>query len=71
MREDLYMPAELLTVEAVADYLGVHAETVRRWIRSGRLPALMGDPGIGYRVDRAELARFMARSSRQPVAAPA
>lgn len=30
---------ELLTPEDVADYLKVHVETVRLWIRSGRLPA--------------------------------
>jgi excisionase family DNA binding protein len=29
----------LLTPEEVADYLKVHVETVRGWIRSGRLPA--------------------------------
>lgn len=33
-------PAEkLYTPEEVADYLGVHVQTVRVWIRSGRLPA--------------------------------
>jgi excisionase family DNA binding protein len=31
--EKLYSPEE------VADYLGVHVQTVRGWIRSGRLPA--------------------------------
>ena len=30
---------ELLTPEEVAEYLKVHVETVRGWIRSGRLPA--------------------------------
>ncbi len=28
-----------LTVEEVAELLGVHAETVRRWVREGLLPA--------------------------------
>jgi excisionase family DNA binding protein len=33
-------PAErLYTPEEVAEYLGVHVQTVRIWIRSGRLPA--------------------------------
>jgi excisionase family DNA binding protein len=33
-------PAErLMSPEAVADYLGVHVQTVRTWIRSGKLPA--------------------------------
>ena len=31
--EKLYSPEE------VASYLGVHVQTVRSWIRSGRLPA--------------------------------
>jgi excisionase family DNA binding protein len=29
----------LMTPEEVADYLKVHVQTVRAWIRSGRLPA--------------------------------
>jgi excisionase family DNA binding protein len=29
----------LMSPEEVADYLGVHVQTVRAWIRSGRLPA--------------------------------
>lgn len=34
-------PAEkLYSPEEVADYLGIHVQTVRVWIRSGRLPAL-------------------------------
>jgi excisionase family DNA binding protein len=37
------MPAppleRLMSPEEVADYLGVHPQTVRLWIRSGRLPA--------------------------------
>jgi excisionase family DNA binding protein len=33
-------PAErLMSPEEVAEYLGVHVQTVRSWIRSGRLPA--------------------------------
>jgi excisionase family DNA binding protein len=32
-RERLYSPEE------VADYLGVHVQTVRAWVRSGKLPA--------------------------------
>ena len=30
-------PRKLLTVQAVADDLYVHPETVRRWLRDGRL----------------------------------
>jgi transposase len=31
---------KLLTVKEVADYFGTHPETVRRWIRIGRLQAV-------------------------------
>jgi len=31
---------KLLSPRQVADALGVHAETVRRWIRSGKVPAI-------------------------------
>jgi excisionase family DNA binding protein len=33
-------PERLYTIEHVAAYYGVHAQTVRAWIRSGRLPAV-------------------------------
>lgn len=49
----------LLTVEEVAKRLSVHAETVRRWIRSGDLQAIdLGGPA-GYRVAKSELDRFI------------
>jgi len=31
---------KLLSPRQVADALGVHPETVRRWIRSGKVPAI-------------------------------
>ncbi len=49
----------LLTVEEVARRLGVHIDTVRRWIRSGELPAInLGGPA-GYRITQADLDRFI------------
>lgn len=36
--------SELMTVEEVADALKVHPESVRRWLREGRLD--------GYRISR-------------------
>ncbi len=36
--------SELLTVDEVADQLKVHPESVRRWLREGRL--------TGYRISR-------------------
>ena len=50
-----------LTVEQVAATLQVHPESVRRWIRAGRLPAAqLGGRRIGYRIDERDLRRFFA-----------
>jgi excisionase family DNA binding protein len=46
---------ELLTARAVAGMLDVHAETVLRWTRQGKLPAIRLPSGaIRYRVDELE-----------------
>jgi excisionase family DNA binding protein len=52
-----------LTVAEVARRLGVDPQTVRNWIRSGKLPAVsFGPDGTVVRVDPAELDNL-----RQPV----
>jgi excisionase family DNA binding protein len=52
-----------LTAAQVARRLGVDAQTVRNWIRSGKLPAVsFGPDGTLVRVDPAELDKL-----RQPV----
>ena len=54
-----------LTVREVADYLRVHEETVRRWIRDGELPVLaLGGQKTGYRIRREALDAFIARRYR-------
>jgi excisionase family DNA binding protein len=51
----------LLTVAEVADWLRVHPETVRLWLRDGLLRGFMpGGKRSGYRVRESELRRFMA-----------
>lgn len=50
---------ELLTVSAVAEKLGVHIETVRRWIRDGDLPAIRFARKTGYRIRASDLAIFL------------
>ncbi len=42
---------KLYSTEGAADYLGVHVQTVRSWIRSGKLPAsrLAGQKSIRIR----------------------
>jgi excisionase family DNA binding protein len=51
---------KLITVKAAANVLGVHPITLRRWISSGRVPALqLGGPGNAVRLDPDELERFI------------
>jgi len=62
---------ELLTVEEVTRVLKVHEETVRRWIRSRELPALLlGSARGGYRVRRADLDQFIEEKSAMGKTAP-
>ncbi len=53
---------EWLTVQEVAAELQVHEETVRRWIRDGRLAAHRFGGKAGYRIQRADLQDFLART---------
>ncbi len=50
------MRGEDLTLNEVAERLGVHYQTVYRWVRTGRLPAVKVDGR--YRVSRDDLAEF-------------
>lgn len=50
---------ELLTVDEVARRLKLHPETIRRWIREGRLKAVkLGSDRSGFRVRASEVARL-------------
>jgi excisionase family DNA binding protein len=50
-----------LTVQDVAAELKVSTETVRRWLRSGRLKGTMlGGTRLGYRVMESDLRHFVA-----------
>ncbi len=48
------MPDELLSVEQVAELLGLHVRTVRNYVRDGRLKAVR--IGKQYRITRTDLA---------------
>ena len=51
----------LLTVREVAERLRASPETVRRWLRQGRLRGFRpGGTKLGYRVPEGELQRFFA-----------
>jgi excisionase family DNA binding protein len=49
----------LLTVPEVAERLRVHPDTLRRWLRSGRIKGvMMGGRSGGYRIKESEVARI-------------
>ncbi|HEV7666814.1 MAG TPA: helix-turn-helix domain-containing protein [Chloroflexota bacterium] len=53
----------LLTVREVAERLRSSPETVRRWLRLGKLRGFRpGGTKLGYRVPEDELQRFIMRS---------
>ncbi len=52
-------PNDLLTPEEVAEYLKVHVETVRLWIRSGRLPAFRLGGLRALRIRRNDVDRLL------------
>jgi excisionase family DNA binding protein len=61
---------EDLSVARVATLLGVNRDTVRRWLREGRLKGVHLGGRAGYRISREELRRFRpARPSRPEGAA--
>ncbi len=55
---------ELLTVAEVAERLKVGRETVRRWLKQGRLHGMMiGGTKAGYRIPRSQLERLLKDGS--------
>jgi excisionase family DNA binding protein len=57
------MTDELMTTEEIAQELKYHIETVRKWIREGKLKATRINRKE-YRVRRSELERFL--TEKQP-----
>lgn len=55
---------QLLTVPEVADYLRVDPETVRRWLREGRIKGVHLSRAAGWRVRRSDLDAFVASRER-------
>ena len=48
-----------LTVEETAALLGVHEQTVRRWLRAKRLPGTLLSRRAGYRIQRSDVERVL------------
>jgi excisionase family DNA binding protein len=57
---------EWMNVEQVADELGVHVETIRKWIRENQLNAVSLGRRGGYRIRRSALEDFMRRRETMP-----
>ncbi len=54
----------LLTVPEVAERMRSSEETVRRWLRSGRLRGFQpGGTRLGWRITESEMRRFMRELS--------
>jgi excisionase family DNA binding protein len=63
----MVMTAErLLTVDEVAERLRVTPETVRVWLRQGELAGISLGRRAGYRIEEAELQRFLDRRRGKP-----
>lgn len=57
------MPEErLMTVVEVAELLQVDEQTIRRWIRQGRLAAHNLGGKAGYRIQRRDLQTFLEQT---------
>ena len=50
-----------LSVQNVVERLGVHEQTVRRWIKAGELPAYALGDRAGYRIAPDDLQAFLNR----------
>jgi excisionase family DNA binding protein len=49
-----------LTVQQVADMLQLHPETIREWLRGGKLDGVrLGERRTGWRIRESEVRRFL------------
>jgi excisionase family DNA binding protein len=63
------MDSKLLSLDEVAEHLGVHRDTVYKLVRSGRLQALqLGGRKAGWRVAEDDLEKFIAEGKAATVA---
>ena len=61
---------ELLTVPEVAATLRLNEQTVRKWLREGRLPGIyLGTRTAGWRVRRTDVAAFIEEHRGEVAAA--
>jgi len=56
-------------VKYIVNLLQVHEQTVRRWIKTGELPAILFGRKGGYRVKASDLQAFLDRQAEKGKAA--
>ena len=50
----------MLTVRQAAERLGTHQDTIRRWLRAGKIRGKMpGGTKLGYRIPESEITRLL------------
>lgn len=54
-----------VTVDKAAELLGVHAQTIRRWLREGQLLGTMINRRAGYRIKLSEVDRVLEQGLRE------
>ena len=58
------MEEPMYTVQEVANRLKANPETVRRWLRQGKLKGIMpGGQKLGYRIRESDLRKFLGREN--------
>jgi excisionase family DNA binding protein len=55
------MDDRLLTVQQVAEWLQVHEETIRRWLRDGEMAGINLGGKSGYRIKESDVVSFLSR----------
>jgi len=53
-----------LTVAQAAEVAQVHPETLRAWLRRGKVPGNLISRRAGYRIRQSDLERFLSGDSR-------
>ena len=63
--EPRWAEREYVTVDDAAARIGVHPQTVRRWLRSGQMVGTLISRTAGYRIPRDEVERVLAEGLRE------
>jgi excisionase family DNA binding protein len=59
------LPKRLLTAEEIANALGVHRATVRKWAREGKIPSFRTPTGR-LRFDSVAVAKILIELQKEP-----